>query len=138
MSFPDLDEARQHHAALLELVIHHPGGWADRVSLGKVAQRCREAMSAVEDAQCLGHIEEVARYAADLYSEQAHRKWARGSTSGADFLRLEIVSALHLFSRRLAAIEARRRLRAQASVRAELQPYAAMWPSPLPSADFDA
>lgn len=110
MRFPDLEEARRHHAALLEIVIHHPGGWADRASLNKVAELCREATSATDDVECLKQIEIIAQYAADLFSEQGHRKWDRGKTSGADFLRLEIVSALHSFSRRLSAIEARRRV----------------------------
>lgn len=109
MVFPDLDEARRHHAALLEIIIHHPGGWADRASRNRVVELCREATSAVDDAQCVKQIETIAGYAADLFSEQAHRKWERGNTSGADFLRLEIVRALHSYNRRLSAIEARRR-----------------------------
>ena len=109
MVFPDLDEARRHHAALLEIIIHRPGGWADSASRNRVVELCREAGSAVDDAQCVKQIEAVAGYAADLFSEQAHRRWDRGNTSGADFLRLEIVRALHSYSCRLSAIEAGRR-----------------------------
>jgi hypothetical protein len=43
-----------------------------------------------------------------LFSEQAHKKWDRGNVSGADFLRLGIVRALHSVSRRLSEIEAAR------------------------------
>jgi hypothetical protein len=119
MSFQDLEEARRHHAALLEIIIHHPGGWSDRAALNKVVELCREATSATDDAHCVKHIETIADYAADLFSEQAHRKWGRGKTSGAALLRLEIVRALHEFNHRLSAIEARRRA---SGARAEMPP----------------
>ena len=109
MSFLDLDDARRHHAALLEIIIHHPGGWSDRASLSRVAELCRAATGAVDDAECREHLRIVAEYAADLFSEHVHRKWDRSNMSGADFLRLEIMSALHSFNRRLSAIEATRR-----------------------------
>ena len=118
MVFPDLDEARRHHAALLEMVIHHRGGWADPAARNRVAELCREAASAIEDTHCLEQIETIARHGADLFSDRAHRKWGRGNSSGADFLRLEIIRALHALNARLSAIEAQRRtarLRARAS-----------------------
>lgn len=105
MAFADLEDARRHHAALLEVLIHHPGGWADRASLSKVLELCRAASVAIDDAECAEQIRIVAAYAADLYSEQAHKKWSRSNITGADFLRLEMVRALHSFSRRLSAIE---------------------------------
>ena len=108
MAFADLEDARRHHAALLEVLIHHPGGWADRASLSKVLELCRAASVAIDDAECVEQIEIVAGHATDLYSEHAHGKWARGNVSGADFLRLQMVSALHSLSRRLSAIEAAR------------------------------
>jgi hypothetical protein len=107
--FSDLDDARKDHATLLELIIHHQGGWADRAALRKVVESCRAAMSAMDDAECRQQIAIVVKYAADLFSEQAHRKWDRGQTRGADFLRLEIMKALHAFNVRLAVIEAARR-----------------------------
>jgi hypothetical protein len=109
MFFADLDDARRHHAALLEIIIHHPGGWAGRASLSRVLELCRAATGAVDDGECAQHIGTVIKYAAELFSEQVHQKWDRGNISGADFLRLEIVSALHSFGRRLSALEALRR-----------------------------
>jgi hypothetical protein len=108
MPFLDLDEVRRHHGALLEIVLHHPGGWADRASLSSIAELCRVAGAAIDDAQCAEQFRIVAGYAADLFSEQAHKKWDRSSLSGADVLRLEIVRALHSVSRRLSEIEAAR------------------------------
>ncbi|HEV8643988.1 MAG TPA: hypothetical protein VGR01_00285 [Burkholderiales bacterium] len=110
MSFADLDDARRHHGALLEIFLHHPGGWADRASLNKIVELCRAAGAAVDDAQCAEQVKIVVAGATDLFSEQAHKKWARSNVSGADFLRLEIMRALHSFSRRLSEMEAARRL----------------------------
>lgn len=109
MAFADLDDARRHHAALLEIIIHHTGGWADRASLNRIAELCQAALAAVDDAQCAAQIAMVEKYAAELLSERAHKKWGRGNVAGADFLRLEIVRALRSFSDRLSAIEAARR-----------------------------
>ena len=111
MLFADLDDARRHHAALLEIILHHPGGWADRASLNRIVELCRVAGAAIDDAQCAEQAGIVADCATDLFSEQAHKKWDRSNVSGADFLRLEIMRALHSFSRRLSEIEAARRLR---------------------------
>jgi hypothetical protein len=113
MSYPDLDDARKQHAALLEIVIHNRGGWSDRMSLGRIIELCRTASSAIDDQECRRAVALVAAYAADLFSEQAHQKWDRGSISGADFLRLEILRALHAFNLRLTGIEAARRGPAQ-------------------------
>lgn len=109
MSYSDLDDARKQHAALLEIIIHNPGGWSDRTSLGRIVELCRAARSAIDDLGCRETVRLIAEYAADLFSEQAHRKWDRGSMSGADFLRLEIVRALHSFNHRLTEIEAARK-----------------------------
>jgi hypothetical protein len=109
MQLADLHEAQKHRAALLELIIHNAGGWADRRTLGRVEGLCRAAMGAVDDAECAAHIKIVAEYAAALFSERAHRKWDRSGVRGVDFLRLEIVRALHSLNRRLCAIEAKRR-----------------------------
>jgi hypothetical protein len=109
MPFADLEDARKHHAALLEIMIHRPGGWADRQSLRTVVELCGAARNAIEDTECSEHIGIVAAYAAALFSEESHRRWDRGNTRGADFLRLEIVRALHRINLRLSEIETMRR-----------------------------
>lgn len=109
MRFADVDEAQKHRAALLEVVIHHVGGWADRRCLRKIQESCEAARSAIDDAECATCIETIAKYAAALYSERSHRNWDHGSIRGADFLRLEIVRALHSLNRRLCEIELGRR-----------------------------
>lgn len=108
MSLTDLDDARRHHAALLEIILHRSGGWSDRASLNRIVELCRVAGASIDDARCAEQLRIVAEYATDLFSEQAHKKWDRTNVSGADFLRLEIVRALHSFSRRLSEIQAAR------------------------------
>lgn len=109
MQFADLYEAQKCRAALVELIIHNAGGWPDRRALVRVDELCQAAMGAIEDAECAAHIKTIAEYAGALYSERAHRKWDRGSMRGTDFLRLEIVRALHSLDRRLCAVETKRR-----------------------------
>lgn len=109
MSFQDLDDARKHHAALLEIMIHNVGGRADRALLRRIIELCRAAISSIEDSQCGEHVKLIADCAAKLFSEHRHQEWDRGSVSGADFLRLETMRALHSFRRRLDEIEAARK-----------------------------
>jgi hypothetical protein len=109
VSYADLEKARQCHAALREIFIHHPGGWADKEALYKVEKLAWQAMTAVKDAQCQEKMGIVEHYAAALYSEAEHHKWRMGSLPGSDFLRLQILRALVAFNGRLLAIEAARR-----------------------------
>ena len=109
MSYPDLDKARECHAALREIFIHHPGGWADKDALHKVEKLAWQAMTLIKDAECQEKMGIVEHYAASLYSESEHHKWRMSSLPGADFLRLQILRALVAFHSRLFAIEAARR-----------------------------
>ena len=109
MSYADLQKARDCHAALREIFIHHPGGWADREALFKVEKLAWQAMTLIKDAECQEKMGIVEHYAAALYSESEHHKWRMASLPGADFLRLQILRALVAFQSRLLAIEAARR-----------------------------
>ena len=109
MSYPDLEKARECHAALREIFIHHPGGWADKEALFKIEKLAWHAMTLVKDAECQEKMGIVEHYAAALYSEAEHHKWRMASLPGADFLRLQILRALVAFHGRLLAIEAARR-----------------------------
>ena len=109
MGYPDLDKARECHAALREIFIHHPGGWADKDALQKVEQLAWQAMTLVKDTECQEKMGIIEHYAAALYSESEHHKWRMSSLPGADFLRLQILRALVAFHSRLFAIEAARR-----------------------------
>jgi hypothetical protein len=109
MSYADLEKARECHAALREIFIHHPGGWADKEALFKVEKLAWQAMTLVKDAECQEKMGIVEHYAAALYSEAEHHKWRMTSLPGADFLRLQILRALVAFNGRLLAIESARR-----------------------------
>ena len=109
MSYPDLDKARDCHAALREIFIHHPGGWPDKDALFRVEKLAWQAMTLVKDAECQEKMGIVEHYAAALYSEAEHHKWRMASLPGADFLRLQILRALVAFNGRLLAMEAARR-----------------------------
>ena len=109
MSFPDLEKARECHARLREIFIHHPGGWADKDALHDVEKLAWQAMTVVKDPECQEKMGVVEHYAASLYSESEHHKWRMSSLPGADFLRLQILRALVAFHSRLFAIEAARR-----------------------------
>jgi hypothetical protein len=109
MGYADLDKARECHAALREIFIHHPGGWPDRDALHRVEKLAWQAMTLVKDPECQEKMGIVEHYAAALYSEAEHHKWRMASLPGADFLRLQILRALVAFHSRLFALEAARR-----------------------------
>ena len=108
MQYEDFDAARAHYHAIRALIIHNAGGWRDELVLHKLDFACRGAAVAVLDRQCRVHIGAVEDYAAQLYSESAHLRWARRQTSGADYLRLQILRELDGFRERLGEIEAQR------------------------------
>ena len=107
--FADLDEARRRFSALEELVIHHPGGWADEESLRKSRILLAAARGALDDPECRATLSAIEPLLADLYSEAAHRKWDHVQTTGRDFLRLRILRDLSALDEHLAEIEQQRR-----------------------------
>jgi len=109
MSYPDLNEARNHVAALRELIIHRSGGWPDDEALRRAQRHCRAAHDAIDDEECRERMDDVAVYVADLYSDGGHQKWTRKQTSGADFLRLRVLREIDAFGARLEAVETTRR-----------------------------
>jgi hypothetical protein len=106
MNAPDLEKARQCHAALREIFIHHPGGWADKNALHRVEKLAWQAMTLIKDPECQEKMGIVEHYATALYSDEEHHRWRMTSLPGADFLRLQILRALVAFHSRLFALEA--------------------------------
>jgi hypothetical protein len=104
----DINEVREYYATLRELIILRPGGWDDAESRTRAEQLCRAGMAAVDDGECHERLAAVQKQAGELYSRDAHHKWARRSTSGADYLRLQILIALEALKARLALLEALR------------------------------
>jgi len=104
MSPPATADALAYCARIRDLILHHSGGWADADALRKFRLLSDAARRTAEDAECAELMLTADQYAADLFSASAHHKWARGRTSGADMLRLCILSKLDAFRDRLAGL----------------------------------
>jgi hypothetical protein len=110
MAYPDLEEARLHHAALKQIFAFHRGDWSQGADeLRRVEQLCRDAAAAINDPHCREEMGIVGDYAAEIFSRREHSKWESESLPGAEFLRLQILKALDSFHSRLYSIEAIRR-----------------------------
>ena len=109
MSYPDLDAARRHHAALKEIFRNQPGGRDNREAVRQVQDLCRAASAALDDAYCRETLGIVGDYASQLFSDRKHLKWDRAELPGAEFLRLQIMHALDSLHSRLWSLEVIRR-----------------------------
>ena len=107
MSYPDLDEARRHYAALKDIFDGGPS--ADSEALRRVEEHCWAATAAVDDPYCREEIGIVGDYAAGMFSAAKGRIWEESRLSGAEFLRRQILKALDCFHSRIYSIEAIRR-----------------------------
>lgn len=107
--YPDIDEARSHHAAVKQIVERHPGAATDYRALRRVLDLCRRAAAAVDDRYCRDKLRLVEDFAAEMLSHSEHAKWNRDSISGAQFLKQQILDALELFHSRLYSLETMRR-----------------------------
>jgi hypothetical protein len=105
MSYKDLKEVREYYSSLRELVIRNSGGWDDADSRAKAEGMCAAAIAALDDIECRERLRTVRAQAAELFSREAHLKWARKSMSGADYLRLQILIGLEAVNTRLFFIE---------------------------------
>jgi hypothetical protein len=98
--YSDINLARTHQASLKDLILRHPASAADWRGLRRVLALCKAATDAIDDEYCRAKLNLVAECAGELYSSGETR---------ADFLKLQIVNALELYSSRLYNIEASRR-----------------------------
>jgi hypothetical protein len=107
MAFPDPHSdpqaARRLCLSLREIVFHQFGGWKDEDTLHDFEYLCDRTLEQVDDEACRRKLELARRYAAELFSDDAHQKWDCGSVAGADVLRLEIIQLLDALRTRLAA-----------------------------------
>lgn len=111
MKSADLAAARRYHAALKEFFTRHGGEAADLRALRRVLALCQAASDAVDDAYCREKLRLAGEYAAEMLSHSEHAKWGRDSSSGAEFLRQQVLNALELFASRLYSLEALARAR---------------------------
>ena len=107
--YPDIDEARRHHAMLKQIVERHAGASTDYRALRRVLELCRNAAAMVEDRYCRDKLRLVEDFAAEMFSHSEHGRWERDSISGAQFLKQQILDALELFGSRHDSLETVRR-----------------------------
>ncbi len=66
---------------------------------------CEAAIAALDDPECRQRLRAVDQHAAELFSDDEHRKWDRPHMTGADYLRLQILIALEGVNTRLFFLE---------------------------------
>lgn len=116
MGYPDIQRAREGHAALRRIIAAYAGEGADLRALRRVVDLCRDVSESIEDEYLREKVRVLAECAAELLSQAEHR--ARGSIPGVEFLRQQIHSALELIESRLYSLERARRFGLQAFSRA--------------------
>jgi hypothetical protein len=84
----------EHCSKLRELILLNTGGWEDQRSLQRFQVLLRAAEARSADPACRALIRTLEERARELFSEHDHAKWAQGSTSGTDYLRLQILRDL--------------------------------------------
>lgn len=94
----DFDKARAAHKALKDFFARHPKGRLEREALDDVYDLCKQAATAVNDAECRHALRKIESYSLMLCSAEPPR--------GADFVRLRVQNALASFRSTLRAIEA--------------------------------
>ena len=91
--YKDIRQVREHYAALRDVIAQHVGGRDDAATRTQVAV-LRGGDRALDDTETRQRLRAVDRHAAELFSNDEHRKWDRQHMSGADYLRLQIFIAL--------------------------------------------
>jgi hypothetical protein len=112
--YKDIQEVREHYAAIRDLIAQNPGGRDDAATLGNVSVLCEAAIAALQDPECRQHLRLVDQHAAQLFSGEEHRKWDRPNMTGADYLRLQILIALEAVNTRLLSLGRDRDIRPSA------------------------
>ena len=99
--YKDIRQVREHYAALRDLIAQHAGGRDDVATRAQVAVICEAAIAALDDSETRQRLRALERHAAELFSDDQHRKWDREHMSGADYLRLQIFISLEAVNTRL-------------------------------------
>lgn len=91
-------------ARLRDLILLHRGGSADAEALAQFRKLCAAVAESAGDAHCADVLRSADAYAVELFSGSGWSKWTRGSTSGADILRLCILGKVSALRERLLAL----------------------------------
>jgi hypothetical protein len=99
----------EHCSKLRELILLQPGGWYDTRSLERFEGLLASAAARCSDNTCRDLIRTIGERACDLFSDHEHRRWAQGQTSGADYLRLQILRDLDTLAAHLQGAAGRKK-----------------------------
>jgi CheY-like chemotaxis protein len=101
----DLDEALTLQAALMQVVVAHPGGRDDAAAMSHVSSLCARAVEAVNDLDARVTIRGIESLARLLFSADGPAGIAAGPLRGVDALKFQIFNALSNLRGRLQALQ---------------------------------
>jgi CheY-like chemotaxis protein len=104
----DLDHALALHAALMQVVVTHPGGRDDPVAMSGVANLCQAAVEVVNDLDARVTIRGIESLARLLFSADGHEGIAAGAMRGVDALKFQLYNALSNLRGRLQELQNRK------------------------------
>lgn len=103
----DLDEALNLYAALMRLVVSHPGGRNDIEGMRRLSAVCARAVEIVNDMEARVLIRAVESRAKLLFSEDGHVGVEAGSLEGVAALKFQLYNALSNLRGRLQMVRDR-------------------------------
>lgn len=103
----DLDEALNLYAALMRLVVSHPGGRNDIDGMRRLSDVCARAVEIVNDMETRVLIRAVESRAKLLFSEDGHVGVEAGSLEGVAALKFQLYNALSNLRGRLQTLRDR-------------------------------
>jgi len=104
----DLDHALALHAALMQVVVTHPGGRDDPVAMSRVASLCQAAVEVVNDLDARVTVRGVESLARLLFSADGHEGISAGAMRGVDALKFQMYNALSNLRGRLQELQSRK------------------------------
>jgi len=104
----DLDEVINLHAALMQVVVSHPGGRNDAAAMSHVSSLCTRAVAAVDDLDARVMIRGIESLAKLLFYADGHVGMEAGSLRGVDALKFQILNALSNLRGRLQVLQDRK------------------------------
>jgi len=103
----NLEEALGLYAALMRLVVSHPGACTDPEGLRRLSELCTRAVDVVNDTEARVLIRNVESLASRLFREDGHVGMESGSLQGVSALKFKIYNALSNLRGRLQALRDR-------------------------------
>jgi hypothetical protein len=105
MAHEDLERAMAVQKELQEIFRKRVGGWRDEETLERVRRLCFESRMAANDGYCREQIGAIESHSNELFSARKHRKLDAERLTGAEYLRLQIVTAIHSLGSRLELLQ---------------------------------